>query len=310
MTTVVIDGITLKRLHFKGNDPSTSSSGMSDSVVWVADATPVDVSLRGGLHAIGAVRGDSHPDFLNLVANSVQSIPTGHGCEISIQYVALEQYDIDIDNPNEPNFIDIDTTFFSASVDIPVFQAVIKTFGTLEPDQYYQRVDNVVSFQYKKSVNRIVLNADVSSDGTVTNQLAIVQRLNEQNNKLHKIGNIWYLFEVDGVERLSKDNYQFTYRWTYDPGVPNTLNLPLEGQFAIQGSYLYPIAWQPGDPASQFVHDNTQSWIIVPHHRTDVAVPSGNPTARPLVNLAPQYLVGSAPGGNGNGYLLLPGVTA
>ncbi len=311
MTTVDFGGgITLTRLHFEGNTPSFTSSGLTDTIVWEVNATPVYVVLQNVVSAVGAVRGELHPDFSDLIVNTVSVVATGHGSKVTVAYGSQSTFDLDQPEPEAEGYIDIDTTFGNEDIEIPIYQKVTKTFGDLISMDVFQRVSNSVGFRFTKSVNRVVLNADIATDGSVTTQLDIAKYLNEQNNKLHKIGGVWYLFEVDGVRPIGKTRYQFTYRWTYDPGVPNTLNLPLDDQFAVQGSYLYPIAWQPGDDANEFIPDTTKSWIVVPHHRTDVATATGDPTQLPLVNLAPQYLVGSAPGGNGNGYLLLPGVTA
>lgn len=304
-------GVTVTRLHFEGNNPGMGSGGTTDTIVWAVQTTPIDIMLRGFLTELGAVGGESHPDLVELVVNTVQVDPTGYGASITVGYTLPEQVDTNFDNPDAPGFFAIDTTFDSTDIEIPIYQKVVKTFGDLVSQEVFQRVENVASFRYTKSVNRITLNAEIIGDKTVTSQLSLVQQLNRQNNKLHRIGGVWYLFEVDGIRRIEKDKYQFTYRWTYDPGVPNTLTtLSIEDSYAVQGSYLYPLAWrrtQTGHPALPFVPDLTYDWVIVPHHRTDVAT-SGIPSEYPKVDTAPQYLIGSATG-VGDGYTLLPGVT-
>ena len=311
MSSFTHNGFTITRLHFEGNSPSIGADGLSDTIVWAVDSTPVNVLLSDLLTVLGAERFVAHPDYAGIVVNTVSVVPDGYGCKITVSYTVPEHVDTEVDDTAAEGYYDIDTTFQDESVTLPIYQKVTKTFGEEVVQDVYQRVQDVSAYGYKKSVNRIVLNAEVPSDAGVTTQLGLVQYLNEHNNKLHKINGDWYLFEVDGVRRMSPEVYQFTYRWTYDPGIPFTLNnMNIEGQFAIRGSYHYPLSWVVGDTEfAEFVPDTSENWMVLPHHRLDVST-SGVPTDVPLVDASPKYLVGSTPGGDGDGYLLLPGVTS
>lgn len=309
MTTIELgNGIEAKRLHLEGNSPAFDASGVSDSIVWVVNTTPVDMILSSKLATLGAIRGVVHPDIPAIVVNSTKIIPTGHGCKITVEYRLPEFLDTTVENDQDLGWWDMDATFEGVSLDIPVFQKVTKTFSSVGPPApIFQPVERIKKFQYKRVVNRITINAEIPALINIESQFALTEYINQQNNKLHKIGGRWYVFEADGLRRLSEGLWQFTYRWSSDPGVPNTLDLPIEGDFAVNETEYYPLSWKPGDGGfSEFVPDPQESWIKLPHHRLDTGM-SDSPSTPPAVAVAPQFLVGSNTG-DGDGYTLLPGV--
>ena len=309
-------------LHYSGNSPQIGAEGLATVRTLRSTRTPEASLTEAAENSV--LRGQEHPRIPGLVCDGSVFIPDGHGCTITASYKPSEFLEYPIENIAEPEYIDIDTTFEDTDVTIPIYQKVKKTFGEIEGTpverEVYQRVSNIANFRYSRTVHRISLNAEIISFGGVDTQLLITQYINTQTNKLHKINGVWMLFNADGVRRLEKDKYQFTYRWTFDPGIPNTLNFPPEDQdeqgFAKLGQYYYPLAYSPardGEP-DEFVPphptDDLLGWIAVPYHRTDVAG-GANPEQAPFVARSPQYTVGSfagSPAGTGDGYLGLPGI--
>lgn len=297
---------TWKEQHFKGNSLTLTAQGITATRVFNVDATPEGALLE--LVGQGLNRGQPHPRFSTalFVANT-NIIPTAFGCEVTANYTAAEFIGFPAEDIAAPEFIDIDTTFSNASVTLPVYQEAVKTFDIVSLF-VYQRVQNVASFEYGQTVSRVTINAEVPSAAGVDQQLLLTQFINQQTNKLHEINGTWYLFNADGIRRLEKDKYQFTYRWTYDPGIPSTFgnNYEQGSNFIKEGSYLYPIGYKAsGDESgadTDLIPDLTIDYIIPPYHRLDVADAAGDPTQIPLLRARPLYLKQS------DGWQDLPGV--
>lgn len=239
--------------------------------------------------------GTPHPDDPGLVVNNCAFTPTGYGTEVRANYVPLEY--IDQPPPENDTGIDwtnVDSTFEHVDTDIPIFQLVRKNFptagGGTEEIQVWQRAQHVKKFRNTRVVYRLTVNAEFTSDGTVNTLFQLTQAISNENNKLHTINGRKYLFNADGARRIDKDNYQFTYRWTSDPGIPNTLIFEDQSSPNIGGIGVY------GFP---FFNAN---YIIPPFFSLDAAPTDGDPTQAPTVVFSPIYLE------NPNGHLTLPGI--
>lgn len=239
--------------------------------------------------------GDAHPDYPGMVVNNVSFTPTGYGTSVRANYTPLEF--IDAPRPEDTTGLDwskIDSTFEDVSVDIPVFELVEKTMpgpgDTNILQSYWKAVERTTTFKYSRLVHRITLNAIVSSDGSVSSQLSLVIPISNQHNKIHTIGGIKYLFRSDGIRRIKRDEYQFTYRWILDPGVPNTIemNTTEYPNIGLIGSFGFPFA--------------DEQYIVPPYSRVDTAPNASDPTQAPVVTVSPAFIE------DPQGYLTLPGV--
>lgn len=259
--------------------------GLATRRTWRVSATP-EVALTQA-EENNAFYGAVHPRVGNsLRVNNVSFTVDGGGTVVVAQYVPVEYLDpLPNEDTTNDEYIEIDSTFENVDVDIPVFEQVTKSFGEGEAiveKTVWQRVQNTAGFRYTRTVNRITLNALILSGDTVNNQLNIVRELNTQTNKIHTIDGFRYLFEADGVRRLSKNKYQFTYRWTHDPGVPDTL--VYDSSFGPRlggiGSYAFPHEDLTGPHAG---------FIIGPYRRLDTAPDATDPEAQPVITFSPAY---------------------
>jgi len=286
--------LTWTEQHFdRGTTESSSGFGRVRGWKVTGDESVVDVVTDDP----SAPRfGDVHPDYPLLVVNNVSFLPEGRHVVVRAQYVPIEFQDpTPPENEDDLEFFKIDTTFEDVDIEIPVFELVTKEFpiqgGGTETKDVWQPVRQKATFRYSRTVHRITLNATVAGGAGVITQLNISQAVNEQTNKIHQIGGVKYLFKSDSVRRTKIDNYQFTYRWIYDPGVPNTLeyDLSYSPNMGGIGSYGFPYA------SSEFV--------VEPYSRLDTAPNASDPTQVPVVVSSPAYMEDLT------GYTTLPGVS-
>ena len=251
--------------------------------------------------------GDPHPDDAALVIQTVSFSPTGYGALVIAQY-GLSEFSggPPPENVQDDAYFTIDTSFEDVNVDIPVFQQVTKLMftasGTGPPSEQtvYQPVETR-TFRYTRSTHRVTLNVDAILAATVPAQLAFVEQIMQQANKIHRINGRDLLFKPDNARRFTPEKRQFTYRWISDPGIPNTLTFeetvnPTRGsasaQFGRIGSILYPFTTVGGD-----------EFILPPFSRLQTGpVEDDDPTQVPVL-----YYTDNHKRAN-NGYLTLPGV--
>ena len=253
--------------------------------------------------------GDEHPNYSGLVVNNVSFLPEGRHTSVRAQYVPLEFQDpIPPENTDDSDFTKIDTTFEDVDVEIPVFRLVTKEFpaagGGTETKQIWQPVEQKATFRYSRIVHRITLNATVAGGGGVITALNIAQSVHAQTNKIHTIAGIKYLFKAERSTRTKVDLYPYTYRWTFDPGIPNTFtfsssagpNLMKIGTLGIP--YANPSSGNPDFNSP----DSANGYIIPPHYRVDTSPAEGDPEQPPEITYSKSYA--EVP----DGYLTLPGV--
>ncbi len=271
---------------------SETSSGANPTRGWTVTGGGPDVVRNNPL---APHRGDTHPDDSNLIVNTVSYTPTGYGTLVRAQYLPAEF--IDSPPPEDTTGIEwtkIDSTFEDVDVNIPVFEIVTKSHpgpgGTVIENDYWQPVERTTPFRYTRLVHRITVNAIVPSAGDVSTQLSLAVPISNQHNKIHTIGGLKYLFMADGIRRIKADQYQFTYRWIFDPGVPNTIDMQTgdHANIGIIGSYGFPYA--------------DDLYIVPPYSRIDTAPDGNDPTNSPVVKVSPAYLE------DPNGWLTLPGM--
>ena len=253
--------------------------------------------------------GDEHPDDPNLVINNVSFSPEGRHTAVRASYVPREFQDSEPpENQTDLEFFKMDVTFKSIDVQIPVFQRVEQQIpdgsGGLVLKRVWKALDTVKVFRYAQTVHRITLNAIVQGGAGVITQMNIAHAIRTQANKLHRIGGVQYLFLPDSVRRTKIDKYPITYRWIFDPGVPNTLVFddmasPVIGQI---GSYGFPHADKVDFPHPS-TDPNIDGYIIPPYHMMDVALDVDDPEKFPTVVISPAYE------SDDNGHLTLPGVS-
>lgn len=241
--------------------------------------------------------GQLDPENPFLACNFVDFQPIGLGTRVTARYVPLEFLPrVPPENTTAVNWIGTDSTFVPEDVKIPVFELVRKSFpnptGGVQTKLVFRAKERVKTYTYMNVTHRVTLNATVAGGDTVNAQMAITEEINKQNNKLHKINNRFFLFNADGVRRIEKDFYQFTYRWTSDIGVINTLT-PLFDSSAspnlgLIGSDVFPYF--------------DEDFIVRPFKILETAPVGNDPTQAPTVRFSDRYLIDE------NGYLNLPGI--
>lgn len=240
---------------------------------------------------------DEHPDYPDLKVASVIYTPTGFGCKVRANYLPPEYISSGPISITGDDYIKIDTTFVDADIRIPVFENVTKKSmgpsGNVIVKSVWRTLEGTAIYRYALAVHRITINSTVVSQSNVEQQLSLTVPVSNQINKVHTIGGNQYLFKSDGIRRLKKDQYQFTYRWTYDPGVPNTLG-PEYNQIEVPNLALL------GSLAFPFYDED---YIVPPYHRMSAAANSTNPSVNPVVVATPKYLY------DPTGHLTLPGVS-
>jgi hypothetical protein len=275
-----------------GRSKDQSAKGFGRSRTW---------NVKGSVPDVAATEpeaprfADPHPDDPGLVVESVQFAPTGFGSFVRALYVPVEFLPgIPPENTTDSEWTQTDTTFDYVDVDIPLFQLITKTFpvvgGGVETKQVWNGVDRKKSFRYTRVVMRLTVNAVVVGGPGVDAQFAINDAILAQTNKIHTIRSKKFLFESDGARRIEKDLYQFTYRWTSDPGIANTL------LFEQQASPNIGVIGTHGIP---FANAN---YIVPPFSVLDSAPDDNDPENPPKVVISPQYIEEPA------GYLTLPGI--
>lgn len=259
---------------------SDSSSGVGRTRGWKVPLSTPDIAAAD----VGAPKFDDvHPDDPNLVVSSVSFLPQGRHTVVRATYTLREFQDpTPPENEEGEDFYRLDATFEDVDVEIPIFQLVTKEFpvseGMTQTKMVWQPVQQKAIFRHSRVVHRMTLNATVVSGAGVVAQLALSQSINEQTNKIHEIAGVKYLFKPDGLRRVSVDQYQVTYRWIFDPGVPNTLDFDASASpnMGIIGSYGFP-----------FADDN---FIIKPYSRLDTSPDGNDPTQAPVVKSSPAYV--------------------
>jgi hypothetical protein len=291
------------RLYFEERY-GVSTSGESRSIGWfVPDLGPKPASEEPG----APQKLDQHPDNPSLVAESVSYLPNAAGTIVRANYVEPEYLPGGpAINTDGADFSDIDVTTEYIDALIPVFRKVATTIdGTAK--NLYKAVDKVVPFRYSRSVYRVTLNFNAQLIGSpIGNLMAVGDLIARQNNKIHSIpytggGTKKLLFESKGTKPISATKYQATYKWSEDPGIPNTY---VGGEYigASEGSgRLREVG------AELVAMSGNADFIRRPFMRLETAVASldgtEDPTKIPAVFEVEEFEE------EPNGWLQLPGVT-
>jgi hypothetical protein len=294
------------RLYFE-ETIGESSSGDTQSVGWFVQ----DLGPKAAREEPGAPqRGDPHPDNPSLVIDTLSFTPNDAGTTVRATYV-LPEYtgSPPPENIADEDYAKIDTTFEDAEVDIPVYQItaqLIRQSGSPAAflSTVYRPVSEKATYLYSRIVHRITVNATVLSGSGVASQISISHAVQNEANKIHTIGGIDFLFKADGVRRISRETYQFSYRWIYDPGVPNTFINPPSGSLGFDEADISGVTGNgKAGRIGAYVFPYANATFIIPPYSTIVTAPADeeDPTVPPKVHVRLNYKK------NASGYLTLPG---
>lgn len=243
-------------------------------------------------------RGDEHPDFPGLVANSISYAHYLAGTRCEATYIPAELLQDEQENDTDIDFFDGDGHTVHIKREIPVIEYVKQSMtDSSSPDQYIWRpVDPklIAPFEYTAIEFSTEIIAQITSTPHLDQMLLILDRLREEDGKIHRINGVDYSFGTEGTERVSKDKYRLVYTWRSDPGLPNTLayNTQISPNWAWIGGYGYGF------------YDN--EFIIPPFSRIDTgpALTGGvpDPTIPPVLVASPTKIR------NDDGWQTLPGI--
>jgi len=277
--------------HF-GRSLTETGQGLGIARLWhVVGSTPQ--VARGEPEAPHYL--DVHPDNTGLVVSSVAFDAAGFGAIVRASYTPVEFLPpVPPEDTTNIDWIKIDVSSKTQTVDLPLFQIVKKNFpivgGGVEEKLIFRPIDRVKSYEYTNAVYRVTVNAIVTGGSNFDSIVAATSVIEEQVNKIHVIAGKDYLFASEGSRRIEEDMYQFVYKWTSDKGVPNTFEFDLFSgpNLGVLGSVVYP-------------HANNE-YIIPPFKMLDTSPAADDPTLPPLVFISDRYVR------DDNGYTTLPGI--
>jgi hypothetical protein len=198
--------------------------------------------------------GNAHPDYPDLLARTIGAQAEGGGSVVTVSYAPAQYVGGSVPPVNQyaEGFIGVDSTFEDVTVDIPLFELVEHVFdeaGAAVTKNVYQRIDDVLSFQYSRLVHRIPISVStINVGGSFGTAINVAQLVGSQINKIHTIFGRKLLFKPEGISQRGDGEFKVTYRWYEDPGVPNTIQTPFGGVFAAPNllwdenvTTLYPV---------------------------------------------------------------------
>jgi len=172
---------------------------------------------------------DPHPDFPDMLVRSIGTAPEGDGAIVTVNYSPSAYAGGSVPPVNQfaEGFIGVDSTFEDVTVDIPLFERVEHVFdeaGAAISKQVFQRVPDVVPFQYSRVVYRIPLAiTTINIAGSFGTAMGVAQLIGSQINKVHTIFGRKLLFKPEGLAQRGEGEFKVTYRWIDDPGVINRI---------------------------------------------------------------------------------------
>ena len=271
----------------KGDNPTRA---------WYIAGAGVDAA-RADTNPAKPERGKPHPDNAGLVVDAVAYRRMLLGTRCEARYIPSEFLDRPVEPGDDDEFFQISPYYERVTRKLPIIEMVRKSFRDSQtPDALvWDYVDDVAEFEYDRLAFTIEVNADIASTPQVDTMLNLMVGLRSELGKIHTIGGIDYQFSIEDAERLSVDKYKFVYKWTNDPGIPNTLvyNAQAGPNWALIGGYGYGFT--------------DTDYIIPPFSRFDTGPVIGSdgfpdPSQPPEVVISPIALT------NPNGHLSLPGI--
>ena len=190
----------------------------------------VGMNVDQAINVTGVPRyKEAHPDFSGLVVRDINTSWQGCDTHVVVTYVPSQYVGVNIPPVDQfaEDFIGIDITFDDVTVDIPLYQQTKIKIGqppTVIEKDVWQRRQDVMPYQYSRSIVRIdmALELDTASNFGITTALSDL--IEAQINKIHRLPNGRdYLFKPEGMDQRGEKAFNITYRWYSDPGVPNTL---------------------------------------------------------------------------------------
>lgn len=173
---------------------------------------------------------DPHPDDPTLIARDISASPRGAGSLIQATYTPAPYVGGSGPGVNtfEEGFIGKDASFDYEDVELPLFRVVDYVYsenGTATEKAVFEAVDTVVPFRKRVPYHRISLGITFPDAPTLQDVLGLTDLVLSQVDKLHVLPDgKEYVFACEGIDQGSKvTDFNITYRWTRDPGVPNEL---------------------------------------------------------------------------------------
>lgn len=210
------DGRTIV-LDEKGDNPARA---------WYIPGASVDAA-RVDTNPSRPERGDPHPDDPNIVALKISYAPWLAGTRCEAQYIPAEHLPEEEDTTTDIDFFDGDGHTYHIKREVPVIHQVKQSFeGAGNPDLLiWRRLDSnlIAPFEYPATEFTMEVIAEIPSTPALDVMLLLLDKLREEDGKIHRINGTDYEFGSEGTDRISKDKYRMNYRWRSDPGLPNTL---------------------------------------------------------------------------------------
>lgn len=197
-------------------------------------------------------------------------------------------------NPSDPNFKSWTLSYGRVAQQIPYAVKDVRTFhyssNGVEKFTTSYPVKEVNFWEARKKYIRRLRIRSFTAD-------VMDQIISRQANKLHKIYGRWYLFVVGDVVEVSKNTWDVSYTWEYDPGTPE---IPATDPAVTYALVVAP-AWIV-DP----VHYPAAFWARPPFHQTGT-IPFRDPTTGEIS--WPDWIATCPYQRDPIGWLSLPGFT-
>lgn len=195
-------------------------------------------------------------------------------------------------NPSDPFFKSWSLSYFRIVQEIPY---------AIRDTRTHRYVDN--------NVIKFITSYPVANNPIYESRMKFIRRVRVTNfqvnqweaiaaqaNKLHKIYTRWYLFTIGDIVELSRNTWDATYTFEYDPGTPNIfLNTASDPDISLPWSNQALNAMYPG---VLYCRPPFHRFLTIPQYSTLTNSPSW-PVFRPILDFEL----------NQTGHLTLPGFT-
>lgn len=195
---------------------------------------------------------DGHPEDADLLVRNITPSVYGNGALVQYTYAVAATVGGSIPpvNTYEEGFIGKDVSFEYADIDVPLF----KRGGLTTTDAeglpisliVFEDYERGISFRKRMPYYSISLGLELAESATLQDVFAITDSIVAQTDKIHTIDGRRLLFACDGIDQQGATTFNVSYRWTEDPGIPNTLAPLFEEQVSSNlgriGTVIYPYA--------------------------------------------------------------------
>jgi hypothetical protein len=196
--------------------------------------------------------GEAHPDDSTLAVKDITPNVWGTDSLVQVTYVQLQLLGGDRPAVNEyaEDFIGTDVSFDYDNVDIPLFKrgglTTTDADGLPISRLVYQDYDRAIPYRKRMPYYSVSVSIELEQYATILDAFTVTDVVVAQTDKIHTIGGKRLLFACDGITQRSATQFKFSYRWTDDKGVPNTLANKFEDNpgdnLGRIGTVVYPFA--------------------------------------------------------------------